>query len=221
MRNPFKRNNMGNPFNSNIMENRILDKYAYGISKERLESLIKSINRITDFLNENDILLTKNDLIQMANRSWAETKKIEYVKKTAKSMGITYERAAKVNDSLDFVYADLWRAANDFSKPYKEIEEKISQCETRFIDEKYLFLDNNMAALAENAIENLQVHCSYPIETSAQREVYKKLLEIGNQIKALGVAPLEIAKALDEECTPTIFGINQVISIIQIKRSRN
>ena len=69
MRNPFKRNNMGNPFNSNIMENRILDKYVYEISKEQLEDLIKSINRITDFLNENDILLTKNDLIHMITRS--------------------------------------------------------------------------------------------------------------------------------------------------------
>ena len=126
----------------------------------------------------------------MNTKSWDKSKKIEYVKKTAKIMGIAYESAQKFDDNLDFVYAELWRAANDFSKPYKEIEEKISQCETRFIDEKYLFLDTNIAALDENAIENLQVHCSYPIETSSQREVYKKLLMIVNQIKALVVSPL-------------------------------
>lgn len=197
---------------------RIVDKQAVAYALERINNLVNAINSYTDLLNDRGLLLTYDALRKMDGQyRWLGSIIEQKMKDRCKLMGISYASICKRGKTGVLENEDLWRSVAEEDEPLRQIENTLAHVDKKLMSDKCLFLDNNMAAVADGALEYLMDENSWYFEEKSEIEAYKRAAELKALIDKLGFDKATLTDILDWDNEISVHGVIQYARHLQNK----
>ena len=197
---------------------RIVDKQAVAYALERINNLVNAINSYTDLLNDRGLLLTYDALRKMDGQyRWLGSIIEQKMKDRCKLMGISYASICKRGKTGVLENEDLWRSVAEEDEPLRQIENTLAHVDKKLMSDKCLFLDNNMAAVADGALEYLMDENSWYFEDKSEIEAYKRAAELKSLIDKLGFDKATLTDILDWDNEISVHGVIQYARHLQNK----
>ena len=197
---------------------RIIDKEAVAHKMQSLNNLVDCINKYTDLLNQRGLLLTHDSLLKMDGQyRWLGSIIEQKMKDRCKLMGISYASICKRGKTGVLENEDLWRSVAEEDEPLRQIENTLAHVDKKLMSDKCLFLDNNMAAVADGALEYLMDENSWYFEEKSEIEAYKRAAELKALIDKLGFDKATLTDILDWDNEISVHGVIQYARHLQNK----
>ena len=134
-------------------------------------------------------------------------------------MGISFASVCTRDKNGQLDNADLWQSVAEEDEPLRQVESNLSHFDNALKCDKCLYLDNNMAAVAEGALDIITEAESWYFETKQEQEAFKKATELKALVDKLGFTKATLTDILSWDDELSVYGVIQYARHLENKKN--